>query len=187
MVLLSFRKGFQIANKSLLLVLAVGLLGIGYNLAVSPITTPIQQAMAPYQGQNPKPMEWSVIQPLLPQVILMVVVGFLVSTFFQAGLWGYTAQKVKTDQGSVNDFFKLGLGFFVPMALLILLGLGFGFLVILASVVPMVLAGVLASLAKSIATVPQIILLVGVLAMAAVLLYAMYLSLLYFGMATPAI
>ena len=187
MVLLSFRKGFSIANKSLLLILAIGFLGVAYNLAVSPITTPIQQALAPYQGQNPKPMEWSVIRPILPQILFMVVIGFLVSTLFQAGLWGYVAQKVKTNQGAIPDFFKLGVRFFVPMAFLILLGLGFGFLVILASVVPMVLAGLLAALTKSIPAVPQILILVGVLGMAAALIFALYLSLLYFGMATPGI
>ncbi|GEM_PF-5176719 len=187
MVLLSFRKGFQVANKSLLLVLAIGLLGIGYNLAVSPITGPIQRAMAPYQGRNPKPMEWAVIQPLLPQILFMVVLGFLISTFFQAGLWGFAVQKVKTNQGSVPDFFKFGARFFGPMALLILLGLGFGFVVILASVIPMVLAGVLSSFTKNIPVVPQILVLVGVLGMVAALIFALYLSLVYFGMATPAI
>ena len=187
MVLLSFRKGFQVANKSLLLVLAVGLLGIGYNLAVSPITGPIQQVMAPYQGPNPKPMEWAAIRPVMPQILLMVVLGFLVSTFFQAGLWGYVAKKQKTDQGSVPDFFKFGARLFGPMALLVLLGLGFGLVTVLASILPMVLAGILASLTKSIPAVPQIIVLVGILAMVAALFYALYLGLLYFGMATPAI
>lgn len=187
MVLLSFRKGFQVANKSLLLVLAIGLLGIGYNLAVSPITGPIQKVMAPYQGPNPKPMEWAAVRPVLPQIIFMIVLGFLVSTFFQAGLWGYVAKKQKTDQGSIPDFFKFGARLFRPMALLILFGIGFGLVTVLASIVPMVLAGVLASLTKSITAVPQIIVLVGVLAMLAVLSYALYLGLLYFGMATPAI